>query len=86
MYQPKTQTLHHRALDARDETKMTFDKAQAHFCKHTSLLCYPVTESEYETSMSKPVLVRQKCLFFKFSVETVITQQHTQMNFTSAYS
>lgn len=77
MYQPKTQTLHHRALDGRDETKMTFDKAQTHFCKHTSLLCYRVTASEYETSMSKPLLVRQKCLFFKISVETLITQQHT---------
>lgn len=60
MYQPKTRTLHHRALDARDETKMTIDKAQTHFCKHTSLLCYRVAESEYETSMSKPLLVRQK--------------------------
>lgn len=75
MYQPKTQRLHHRALEARDETKMTFDKAQPHFPKHTSLLCYCVTESE--TSMPKPLLVRQKCLFFKISIETVITQQHT---------
>lgn len=60
MCQPKTQTVRHRALDAHDETKMTFDKAQTHFCKHTPLLCYRVTESEYETCMSKLLLVRQK--------------------------
>ncbi|KAL2298185.1 hypothetical protein Nmel_017148 [Mimus melanotis] len=65
---------------------MTFDKAQTYFCKHTSLLCYRVTESGYETSMSKPLLVRQKCLFFKISIKTVLTQQHTAEFHTSAHS